>query len=108
MVNSVNSSNKYDSLIKIWEDLPSPYSEKDLEDNFVTPMLNFLGVTLHERAKDPLLGAGSGLRPDYLVWPSGVDATHLTGNPPNVPPILVPNSYCSTRLPQLNCGRSEY
>jgi hypothetical protein len=33
MVNSANSSNKYDSLIKIWNSLPSPYSEASLENN---------------------------------------------------------------------------
>lgn len=85
----ITSFNKYDSLIKIWKSLPSPCNEAFLEGNFVTPMLNFLGVTLYEQAKDPLLGAGAGLKPDYLIWPSGVDASNLTSNPPNVPPILV-------------------
>ena len=89
MVNSVTSSNKYDSLIKIWKDLPSPYGEAPLESNFVTPMLNLLGITLREKVQNPSLGVGAGLRPDYLIWPSGVDASDLTGNPPNVPPILV-------------------
>jgi hypothetical protein len=85
----VNSSSKYDSLIRIWESLPSTFSETSLEGNFVIPMLNLLGITLHERVPNPLLGAGAGLKPDYLIWPSGVDASDLIGNPPNVPPILV-------------------
>jgi hypothetical protein len=50
----ITSFNKYDSLIKIWKSLPSPCNEAFLEGNFVTPMLNFLGVTLYEQAKDPL------------------------------------------------------
>ncbi|MFM7577626.1 MAG: ParA family protein, partial [Microcystaceae cyanobacterium] len=83
------SPNKYDSLIQIWQSLPSPHSENDLEANFVTPMLNLLGVTLHERVKNPSLGTGAGLKPDYLIWPSGVDASQLATNPPDVPPILV-------------------
>ncbi|MEB3309965.1 MAG: AAA family ATPase [Snowella sp.] len=86
---SVNSSNKYDSLIEIWKSLPSSYGESPLEAHFVTPMLNLLGVKLHEQAKDPLLGAGAGLKPDYLIWPSGVNASHLSSNSPNIPPILV-------------------
>ncbi len=86
---SVNSSDKYNLLIEKWKSLPSPFGEAPLESHFVTPMLNLLGVTLREMFQNPSLGAGSGLRPDYLIWPSDVDASDLNNDPPKVPPILV-------------------
>lgn len=80
---------KYDRLIEICKSLPNNLPAIGLETRFINPMLDALGVKTTEYVQQQLLGTGAGLRPDYLVWPSGVNAIDPLNNPPDVPPVLV-------------------
>ncbi|MEB3161569.1 MAG: AAA family ATPase [Synechocystis sp.] len=83
------SSGKYDHLIEIWKSLPPSFPAASLEGNFINPMLQALGVKITEFVQGKSLGVGAGLIPDYLVWQNGINASNLSNNPPNIPPILV-------------------
>jgi chromosome partitioning protein len=66
----------YQSLIKRWGEIPTTYSEANLEANLVLPIFEALGLHFNQiQAKKSL---GSGLIPDQLVY---TDVTK--------PPVLV-------------------
>ncbi len=67
-----------EQVIKIWKQLPHPYSENDLQLNFVSPLFRKLGLDISQIKAGVHLGKGSGLIPDYLIY-----------NDISKPPVLV-------------------
>jgi len=67
-----------EQVIKLWKTIPEDYNERDLESNFVSPLLRFLGLNLDQIHGNKSLGAGAGLKSDYLVY-----------RDINEPPVLV-------------------
>ncbi|HEY9771699.1 MAG TPA: ParA family protein [Coleofasciculaceae cyanobacterium] len=68
MVATTFNKISYDNIIKIWKKLPNDYSEKNLELNFVQPLLLSLNLEISQ-ILDINLGAGAGLKPDRLIYP---------------------------------------
>ena len=77
-----------EEVINLWKQIPQHYGETNLETNFVSPLLKLLGLDFNLTPRSPLLGRGSGLKPDYLVFR---DLDH--------PPVLVIEN--KKRVPEL-------
>ncbi|PSB05954.1 hypothetical protein C7B69_24715, partial [filamentous cyanobacterium Phorm 46] len=60
-------SNLTDVVIKRWQSLPSNYSEADLAMNLMPLIWDAIGLNFNQ-IKAGGLGAGIGLRPDYLIY----------------------------------------
>ena len=67
-----------EEVINLWKQIPQHYNETNLETNFVSPLLKLLGLDFNLTPKNPHLGIGAGLKPDYLVY-----------RDINEPPVLV-------------------
>ena len=67
-----------EKVIKLWKPIPEDYKESDLSLNFVSPLLKLLGLNLDQIHSHKSLGAGAGLKSDYLVYQDI-----------NEPPVLV-------------------
>lgn len=65
-----------DLVINRWQSLPSNYSEKELEMNLMPLIWDAIGLKF-EHIKTGGLGAGIGLKPDYLIY-------NALGKPPRI------------------------
>ncbi|MDJ0681273.1 MAG: AAA family ATPase [Xenococcaceae cyanobacterium MO_167.B52] len=67
-----------EQVIKLWKKIPQSYTEKNLELNFVSPLLKLIGLNVNQIYGSCSLGTGAGLKVDYLVY-----------RDINQPPVLV-------------------
>jgi chromosome partitioning protein len=83
-----SNTQKYQKVIERWEKIPTKYSEDDIENDLVQPILEALGLQFEQVKKTPHLGSGVGMKPDRLVYQD-----------PIKPPVLVIED--KKRIPEL-------
>jgi chromosome partitioning protein len=89
-----SNSQKYQKVIERWEKIPATYSEDNIENDLVQPILEAVGLQFEQVKKTPHLGSGVGMKPDRLVYE---DLTK--------PPVLVIED--KKRIPELADATDE-